>query len=371
MKIVVIGGYGAFGRHLVTRLATNHVLEIVVAGRDQFKAQALVADLAKQTSTKARLEPATLDATTCTPGMLRDLGTDVVVNASGPFQAQNYHLAECAITAGCHSIDLADARGFVTGITELDAAASEAGVVVISGASTVPGISSAVIQHYRHKFSHLKTIAIAISPGNKFNPGVATTASILGYVGHPIEIPHNGKKDFVYGWQGLQRRNIPGIGKRWMGHVDVPDLDLLPAADAGLETVEMKAGLEVGIFHIGVWGLSWLVRAGLVKSLSGLAAPLLRVKQALTWLGSDTGGMAVALKGDGLNGEPLTVDWSLAAYNNHGPYIPTVAAQILVTRLAEGETFTPGARPCLNLISLKAFEDAVHDLDIKFTVAQQ
>ncbi len=370
MKIVIVGGYGAFGRRLVTRLCENAALELIIAGRRLSKAQAFVNELGATLHPPAKLRAAAIDATHCTPETFKKLKADVVVNASGPFQDQDYTLAQCAIASGCHAIDLADARAFVTGITTLDNDARKAGVVVISGASTVPGLSSAVVQHYRPQFARLRTIAIAISPGNHFNPGIATTASVLGYVGHPLKVRRHGETTVVYGWQGLSRSNIPGVGKRWMGYVDVPDLDLFPKTDPDLETVEMKAGLEVSFFHVGLWSVSWLVRSGLVKSLAGLAAPLIKVKGALSWLGSDIGGMSITLTGDGQDGAPLTVDWSLAAYNGHGPYIPTLAAQILVEQLAAGRTFEPGARACFEMISLVDFEESVRGIDIEFSTTE-
>ena len=87
-----------------------------------------------------------LDATTATAEALRALSADVLINASGPFQHHDYALPRACIAAGCHYIDLADARAFVTGIGVLDAEAKAAGVSVVSGASSVPGLSSAAVQ---------------------------------------------------------------------------------------------------------------------------------------------------------------------------------------------------------------------------------
>ncbi len=368
MKLVVIGGYGAFGRRLIERIASNDTLNITVAGRDIDKAKQLAAEISEMPDTKAHIEARCIDATDCTSDKLREVGASVVVNASGPFQAQNYHLARSAIAAGCHYIDLADAREFVVGITTLDKEARAADAVVLSGASTVPGLSSAVVQQYRPKFERLKSVEIFISPGNKYDPGIATTKSILGYVGHAIKVRRNGKSDFVYGWQGIARHLVPGIGKRWAGHVDVPDHDLFPDAYPDLKTVTIKAGLEVGFYHIGLWTLSWLVRAGLVRSLATLATPLVNVKHALSWLGTDTGGMAVTMRGEDETGALRVIEWSLAAKSGDGPTIPTLAAQILINRLAAGEHIQPGARPCFEVVSLEDFEDAIKGLDIRFNV---
>ena len=114
------------------------------------------------------------------------LAAAVLINASGPFQQQDYRLARACIAAGCHYIDLADARAFVTGINALDAEARAANVSVVSGASSVPGLSSAAVRHMSQDMQQLDEVEIGISPGNSFDPGLATAASIIGQAGQAV-----------------------------------------------------------------------------------------------------------------------------------------------------------------------------------------
>ena len=180
-RILVIGGYGAFGSRVAERLARDGCHELVIAGRSASRAAAAAAALVAHCPA-ARITSAVCDATRATAAEIAALAPRVVVNASGPFQAQDYALARACIASGAHYIDIADARAFVTGIVALDASARSAGVSVISGASTVPGLSSAVVAAHRDRFTRLETIDIGVSPGNHFDPGLATTQSILGYV---------------------------------------------------------------------------------------------------------------------------------------------------------------------------------------------
>src|SRR5690606_18682564 len=113
-----------------------------------------------------------------------------------------------AIGAGCHYIDLADARDFVVGLPALDAFAREAGVLAVSGASSVPGLSSAVVSAHAGAFAELRAIEIGISPGNAFDPGLATVSSVLGGVGQPVRMLEDGAWRTVHGWQGLGRRSF-------------------------------------------------------------------------------------------------------------------------------------------------------------------
>ena len=368
-RVVILGGYGAFGAHAAERLAREPAMEIVVAGRSPDKARAQAAKLVAA-GAPAHIEPAELDAMRTTGEQLRALGADVVINASGPFQAQDYSLARAAIDAGSHYIDLADARAFVCGIAALDEDARAAGVSVISGASSVPGLSSAVVKYIGDGLE-LDEVHIGISPGNSFDPGVATVASIVGAVGRPFKRRMDGAEGVAYGWQHIHRHRFPEIGARWMGDVDVPDLELLPQHYAQLADVRFTAGLEVGLFHVGLWCLSWLGRAGVLGSGNALAKPLLAAKRQLSFLGSDSGGMFVRVAGRDSAGRRRERVWHLIARRGHGPYVPAIAAVVLAKQLMAGSGPPAGAMPCFQLFTPADFEAEVRDLDITCSVDRE
>jgi saccharopine dehydrogenase-like NADP-dependent oxidoreductase len=364
-RALIIGGYGVFGARAAERLARGRDVEIVVAGRNAARAAATAAELAARSG--ACVTSAVVDAARIGAGGLAEIGADVVVNASGPFQEQDYTVARAAIAARTHYVDLADAHAFVAGIGALDAEARAAGVLVVSGASSVPGLSGAVLDHYAPRFARLRSMTYGISPGNSFDPGAATVASLLGGAGAPFPMRIDGRMQQVHGWQGLMRTRFPGLGPRLFGHCDVPDLTLLPARHPSLETVRFVAGVEVALFHLGMWAISWLRRLGLIRRPERLGPALLAVKGRLGFLGSDKGGMFVHLQGQGTDGGPMRIAWHLEAGSGHGPYIPAIAAVMLARRLARGEMATRGAMPCLGLVSLEDFMAEVADLDIRAT----
>jgi Saccharopine dehydrogenase NADP binding domain len=359
-RVLVLGGYGAFGGRIAERLARVPGIELTIAGRSLDKAQTFAAGLAN--AARAQVIPAALDGAKIGAEDLRHRKPIVLINATGPYQAQDYRLARACIATGVHYLDLADARAFVTGIGTLDEQAREAGVLVVSGASTVPGVSGVVADAYAPQFATLRAITTIISPGNSFDPGVATTRSILGDLGQPIASRSNGKP--VYGWQGLSRRVLPGLGARWIGHCDAPDRDLFLQRYAGLQAANVYAALEVGTFHLGLWGLSWLVRSGVVRSAGGLAGPLLAIKHKTGFLGSDRGGMLMTLEGIGHNGDLKRVDWHLVAGSGHGPNIPATPSVVLAKRLLDGTLQKRGAMPCVGLFTLDDFLGETADLDI-------
>ncbi len=368
--ILVLGSTGAFGARIVALLARGGPVDLVLAGRTRQALEDQARSLADLAS-GSRVRTAVLDANTVEADALSRLGVALVINASGPYQGGHYGLARAAIGASCHYIDLADGRAFVTGIGALDERARGAGVLVVSGASSVPGISSAVVCQHRDAFAGLRVIDIAISPGNAFDPGIATVRSVLGGVGQPIRMLHDGDWRTVYGWQGLRRGDFGSAGRRWLGYVDVPDLELIPAHGIGLETVRFQAGLEVSLFHLGLWGASWLVRCGLVRSLEPLAAGLLALKRKLHRLGSDRGGMIVTMRGLGRDAKQKEITWLLVAHSGHGPYVPALTAVALAKRLASGAENRRGALPCHGLVPLPDILAEANGLDIHCSITEK
>ncbi len=366
---MIVGSTGAFGAKIAELLLRDDAFDLVLAGRTV----GVLDDQAKALTRSAGrpVSSAVLDASSVKVDDLAPIGANLVINASGPFQGEDYTLARAAIGASCHYVDLADARAFVSGIRTLDAAAREAGVLVVSGASSVPGLSSAVVAHHREAFAGVREIDIAISPGNSFDPGVATVASVLGGVGQPMGMLRDGSWRTVYGWQGLRRGSFGAAGRRWLGYVDVPDLELLPAHVAGLHTVRFQAGLEVSAFHLGLWAASWLVRARLVSSFAPLAPYLLAVKRRLHRLGSDRGGMTVAMRGVGRDGKPKSLTWILVARSGHGPYVPALASVALAKRLASGVETRTGALPCHALVPLADILAEAAHIDIASTTNEK
>lgn len=367
-RILILGAYGQFGRRIAAALAKDPVFELVLAGRSLDAAERLQREL-QQSGAQAALAAAVVDVeSTALPAALSSLAVNLVIHAAGPFQGRDYAVAEAAMDAGAHYVDLADGREFVADIHRLDARARECGCRVISGASSVPGLSAAVVAALQPRFSSLTSIESIISPGNRTPRGLATTQAILGYVGQPYPALIDGRWQPVYGWQSLRRVHVPGVGTRWAARCEVPDLSLLPARYPSLRQCDFRAGLELGRMHFGLWLASWLVRARLSPRLTRWARPLLRLSEQWLDQGSDTGVMVVDIAGQGLDGAPLTLRWQIIAPDGSGPQIPATAAVVLAHKFANGTLRGGGAGACLDLFTLDEFMQALADQPIRASV---
>jgi NAD(P)-dependent dehydrogenase (short-subunit alcohol dehydrogenase family) len=344
---VVLGGYGNFGRLIVAALAAERAHRVIVAGRDAQRARA-VAD-----AIGSRVEPAVLDIRASNLAEeLRRLGASVVVHAAGPFQGQGYAVPRACIEARAHYVDLADARAYVCGIQSIDAAARGNDVLVVSGASSVPALSSAVVDRLRRQFSKIESIEHGITSGAR-PPGLATMEGVLGYAGKPIAQWRDGAWRTAYGWQDLARRTYPEpVGPRWLGNCDVPDLELFPRRYAPVRTVMFRAGVAMTVSMLSTWTASWLVRAGLLRSLVPSAPGLRRVALAIERFGSKSSAMHVTVQGLDSQSRPISRTWWLLAGNDHGPQVPCFPAIALARKLLRGEVSARGAMPCMGLLTV-------------------
>ncbi|TQV85603.1 KR domain-containing protein [Aliikangiella coralliicola] len=356
-NLVILGGYGNFGKRIAQHLCQHKTKTIYIAGRNQAKAEAACASLSELTDHQ-KLIPLKLN----TEGLdfmssLKAVSPDILIHTAGPFQRQHYHVPQACIDADCHYIDLADDRRFVCDIGQLNQQAKDKNLLVVSGASSVPGLSSTVISQLALEYKSLETIDIAIAPGNKAERGMATLTGILSYTGHPFASFIDGQWQTIYGWMSSRQIDFgESVGKRWLANVDVPDLELFPGFYAGIKTVRFQAGLELALLHRTMEMMAWLAKKKWVKNWAPLAPLIFKISQGFNFFGSDIGGMRVQLDGINHNNQQQQTQWTLIAENGIGPFIPTFPSIILANKLIAGDITDYGAKPCLNLFSLTEFD---------------
>lgn len=363
-RILILGGHGGFGARLTRRLA-GRGYHILVAGRNAEKARAFCAGL-------GGTEPVVADRDGDLDRVLARHRPDLLIDAAGPFQNSGYHVPLACARAGVPYLDLADARDFVTGIGALDAAAVEAGVAIISGASSVPALSGAVARHLADGMTRVTQVEVAISASNRATAGPSVAAAILSYVGKPVRLWRHRRWTQGWGWQQLRRETfavagVPEVRSRWVALAEVPDLDLMPDMLPGRPAVMFRAGTEIALQTIGLWLLSWPIRwFGLSAArLAPVLLPLQRLTRALT---SDRSAMSVRLAGEGAEGF-IERRWTLIAERGDGPETPTLAAVLLAEAMLAGR-LPAGARDAGRLLELVEFEPLFATLAMRHETAE-
>jgi saccharopine dehydrogenase-like NADP-dependent oxidoreductase len=365
-RILILGAYGTFGTRICRSLVSESTIQLAIAGRDRERATAFAASLG------ATCEPVVIDYQAPDfAATLSSLRSNLVIHTAGAFQAQDYRVASAAIDAGAHYIDLADARAFVAGIGALDERARARGVVVTSGASTLPAVSSAAVERLVAAFSELHRIEINIAPAQVIARGLATMESVLSYCGKPFLELIDGEWRTVRGWLGLRRVRYPALGTRWAARCDVPDLPLLPKRYPTVRSARFDAALELTAAQFGMAGLAGLTRIGVLSKPERFAALVLRLARLLDRFGSDVGGMQVVVEGVTTTGQRLRRAWYLVAKQGDGPQIPCIPAIVIARKLARGERIELGARPCMGMMTLEEFDAATDGFDIRWEIKEE
>lgn len=351
-RVIVLGATGNFGARICRALASDPKLQVIGASRHSRPAAA-----AEQTGTA--VEHARLDLRgESFANELRALAPAIVVHCAGPFQGQDYRVARAVLSAGAHYIDLADGRGFVARFAdEIGAASIAANRVAICGASTLPALSSAVIDAFAPRFARIDEIEVIIAPAQRAPRGAATLAAVFSYAGRPFQVWRGGAWHVAYGWQELERRDLADLGRRWSAPCDVPDLELFPSRYPSVRRVEFRAALELGVSHFALWLIAAVQRAGVPMRTARFAERIDQLATLFDGFGSEQGGMVVQLVGVGSDGAPLIVRWRLTADHNHGPEIPCMPSILLARKLAAGELVARGAHPCMGFLGLEDYAD--------------
>ena len=350
MKTIVLGGYGNFGSRICRALANTPGIDLVVAGRNLASARALAEECGAGAAAIDVTDPKLAQ-------VLLEQGAALVIHTAGPFQAQGYGVALAAAAAGAHYIDLADGRRFVCDFPPaLNQAFRAQDRVAISGASTVPALSSAVVDHLTAGWRSIAEVDFCIAPAQTAPRGIATMEGVLSYCGAPIEVWQDGRWVTQFGWCAPSKVHFARLKPRIGALCDIPDLELFPAYYKGVQSVMFRAALEVSIGQRGLAVIGALRRWGLIRRPERLAAFMNRAADGLDMFGTALGGMVVRVRGIDGAGAPASAAWHVSADDDHGPEIPCMPAILLARRLAAGEPFQAGAFTSTSQLTLAEFE---------------
>lgn len=358
LRILIVGGYGVFGGRLVQLLSDEARLTLIIAGRSEARAKSFSAAM----HGGATLIPAAFDRDGDLCAQIKQIGPDIIVDASGPFQGYGedpYRMVKAALTLSVNYMDLADASGFVEGIVQFDAAAKERGVFLLSGVSSFPVLTAAVVRHLAQGLERVDTITGGIAPSPYAGVGPNVIRAIASYAGKAVPLTRNGQPSFGYGLAETKRYTICPPGRLPLRNilfslVDVPDLHVLPQQWPGLRAIWMGAGPVPEILHISLNLLASGVRFKLLPSLSFLAPLLHRAINILRW-GEHRGGMFVSVEGATENGAFTTRSWHLHAEGDDGPLIPSMAIEAIIRKYLNNTNPPTGARSAVNELELEDY----------------
>lgn len=359
MKIIILGGYGIFGGRLCQLLATDTRLTLFVAGRSYRSAEAFC----KSLPPGASRAPLSFDRDKDIGSQISHIGPDLIIDASGPFQhygSNPYRLVETCIANGINYMDFADGSDFVKGISQFDAEAKKKNVFVLSGVSSFPVLTAAVVRRLSLGLQKITSIKGGIAPSPYAGVGLNVIRAISAYAGKPVKLTRNGQRTVGYALTEGMHYTIspPGylpLNNTYFSLVDVPDLQVLPELWPKVQNIWMGAGPVPKFLHRMLNGLSWLVRLRILPSLFPFATLFFHAINTLRW-GEHRGGMFVEVEGHQPDGKTISRSWHMLAEGDDGPFIPCMALEAVIMRALNGNTPNTGARPASNDLELDDYE---------------
>jgi len=358
LRVLIIGGYGEFGGRLA-QLLLRDSHDVLVAGRSIDKAQKYCNQYGGH--------PVQLDITSELSN-IATMGVDVVVDAAGPFQTYGsqsdaYRVAKFSLECGAHYLDLADDGNFIAGIESLEALAKQQKRFALSGASSTPAISGAAISALKKDFVTIEKLETTILPGSRAPQGYSVMHAILAQVGNAVPFWRNGGWVNCAGWSEPVDKSVNVSIKRSANLIATADTLLFPKHFQA-RSVLFRAGLAVPLMHKALQFLGALRYCGFLPNLTRFIRPLRIAANCITPFGNNSGGMLVEVIGtsdrrDGKSFQHST--WSLHAEPNQGPYVPAIPIRALLQNI---DKISPGARACIDELSLPHYESAMNDIGV-------
>ena len=339
-KVLVLGGYGACGSHISRLLAQDDGVDCVIGGRDAVRGEALASAIGAGFVSVDVTRPNSLNAALD--------GIFAVVNTCGPFQWNDYTVAERCARRGVHYVDLATDRGYVLGIDKLVSRAQESGAALVSGGGSLLALSSVLADAVRDPFDRIDRIEIAVSYGQGCHRGVESMRALLYGQHVPARIHEAGQWRQVPGWSGGRVVEWPApIGRRRLYATDAPEVALF--AERYGAPVAYHAGLASPAVNRTLAWLGSMNRIGLIGDLPARAGLVHALYRWFSRPGRSAFGLRVTMAG-ARGSEDLVRSAGLVAQDEDlaAHCVPVMA---LVRRWMAGGA-TAGAGPFVGLLSL-------------------
>ncbi len=173
MKIVVLGGCGDMGSHVVQDLLQTSDAEVVIADYRIKVAEEMASKLGE------RAKAAFVDATD--PVSLKKVleGANAAVGCIGPFYKFALPMAKAALEAGVNYVDICDDYSPVEEILALDEAARQKGITIITGLGWTPGITNVLARYAAQQLDEVEEINIAWAGSASDSKGLAVIMHVF------------------------------------------------------------------------------------------------------------------------------------------------------------------------------------------------
>ena len=252
--ILIVGGYGAVGCVIATRLAEKFPGQVVVAGRSYEKATAL----AQVSGGKIRPFQANIFTAHKTPEILE--GVALVVMC---LDLPDTQFVELCLQEGVHYIDVTASYDYMKQVEALDGVAKKGNSTVVLSVGIAPGLTNLLARYAQSQFDELENLDIHILLGLGEAHGEAAVRWMVENLNNDFTVMENGVEKPVRSFADGKQTRFPGkLGKRTTYRFDFSDQHVLPRT-LGIPSVSMRIAFDSALMThfmavmktIGLFGL--------------------------------------------------------------------------------------------------------------------
>jgi saccharopine dehydrogenase-like NADP-dependent oxidoreductase len=181
--ILIVGGYGAVGRTIANRLAEKFPGQVIVAGRNFEKAEALAQN------SGGKIQPLQLDLNTAheNPDILDGVAAVVMC-----LDVPDMRFVRQALQRGIHYVDITADDEILQQIEALVGVAREGGSTVVLSVGLAPGLTNLLARYVQTQFDHVHQLDIYVLLGLGDAHGSAATRWTVQNLNADYVIRENG-----------------------------------------------------------------------------------------------------------------------------------------------------------------------------------
>jgi saccharopine dehydrogenase (NAD+, L-lysine-forming) len=241
MKVLVVGGTGGMGQGVARDLIKQERIEKVTLGDINTDPERVQEKL--RASSKVSLVKIDVNDHTGMVGAIK--GVDVVVNCAGPFYKTAVAVARAAVEAKVDYIDICDdyEAAQILFASDIDAAAKQAGITVLTGMGSDPGTNNVLVKWYADRLDRVDEIYLYWVVSIAELAGAAWDHSLHMVLG---KIPQyiDGKLVEVDGGGGEEVEHfLDPLGECLISYVGHPQPITIPRYIKDVKTVVIKGAL--------------------------------------------------------------------------------------------------------------------------------
>lgn len=252
-RILIVGGSGKIGQAVVQDLADHTDAELILAGRQRARGEAIAAQFGK----RADFVALDLDRASVDDLRQRVAGMDLVLQCVGPFRSRPPTLLQAAIAAGVNYVDVCDDRGGTQQRLQMDAAAKAAGVTALIDTGTFPGIDNVLVAEALARHPQADTLHLSFVCAGSGGGGFGVLQTTFLAVSRPFEQRIEGRWQETPSYRGRRVVDFgPPLGRRPIYHFEVPEIWSLAQVFPQLQTITSRFGSIPELWNWATLGLA-------------------------------------------------------------------------------------------------------------------